>query len=154
MAAQSQALSQLSQKERSELNSYIQNKWGFLKNIININSFFAGPVEETFNNAPPPAPVKTDEDIFGKHMPNLEKEIGPDVASIPHDIGYDHDTPAPVEPEKKKKPLTNLEREIVPEVAGIPHDIHAHDTLNHEAPSDNLDDFDRQAHELQEHMIA
>lgn len=29
----------LSQKQ--ELRSYVENKWGFLKNIININSFFS-----------------------------------------------------------------------------------------------------------------
>ena len=27
----------------TELQAYAESKWGFLKNIININTFFAGP---------------------------------------------------------------------------------------------------------------
>lgn len=28
-------------KQQAELKNYVENKWGFLKNIININSFFS-----------------------------------------------------------------------------------------------------------------
>ena len=33
----------LDQQNQSKLDAYVQNKWGFMKNVININSFFAGP---------------------------------------------------------------------------------------------------------------
>jgi hypothetical protein len=32
----------LDEKEALDLKTYVDNKWGFLKNIVNINSFFSG----------------------------------------------------------------------------------------------------------------
>lgn len=32
----------LDEQQALDLKAYVDNKWGFLKNIVNINSFFSG----------------------------------------------------------------------------------------------------------------
>ena len=36
-------LAEVDAQANSELQSFVENKWGFLKNIININTFFSSP---------------------------------------------------------------------------------------------------------------
>ena len=38
-------LAEVDAQENMELQAFVENKWGFLKNIININTFFANPDE-------------------------------------------------------------------------------------------------------------
>ena len=74
----------------SELKNLVENKWGFLKNIININTFFSNP-DEVSGESKPKSETAVERMNKIKNVEAIDGAFDKGEASSENQMGNDQD---------------------------------------------------------------